>query len=206
MLATQLQAYTDRPDVIVLALPRGGVPIAYEVARALHAPMDIWVVRKLGVPGHEELAMGAAATGGVRFLNEDIVREFHISPETIEAVTRREQREIARRVQAYRDDLPLPTIAKKTVLLVDDGLATGATMHAAVMALRQKHPAHVVVAVPTAAPEVCEAFRDEADEVVCAITPEPFGAVGYWYEDFAQTSDEEVQQLLQLAQQEAYKY
>lgn len=206
MLATQLQAYADRADVIVLALPRGGVPIAYEVARALHAPMDIWVVRKLGVPGHEELAMGAAATGGVRFLNEDIVREFHVSPEMIEAVTRREQREIARRVQAYRDDLPLPTIAGKTVLLVDDGLATGATMHAAVMALRQKHPAHVVVAVPTAAPEVCEAFRGEADEVVCAITPEPFGAVGCWYEDFAQTSDEEVQQLLQLAQQEAYKY
>jgi predicted phosphoribosyltransferase len=198
VLADQLREYADKPDVIVLALPRGGVPIAYEVAQALHAPLDIWVVRKLGVPGHEELAMGATASGGVRVLNHDIVREFDISREVIDAVTREEQREIERRELAYRANLPKPFIEGKIVLLVDDGLATGATMRAALESLRQRNPAKVVVAVPAADPEVCAEFRAEADAVICAITPQPFRAVGYWYRDFSQTSDEEVRDLLQL--------
>src|SRR5437879_3935955 len=192
MLASRLSAYADRPDVVVLALPRGGVPVAYEVAKALHAPMDVFLVRKLGVPGHEEYAMGAMASGGVRVLNRDVVEALHIPNEVVEQVIAREQRELERREREYRGDRPFPDLRGKTVILVDDGLATGSTMLAAVMALRQKQPARIVVAVPTASPDTCELLKAEADEVVCATTPEPFRAVGFWYEDSSQTTDEDV--------------
>src|SRR5882724_8964267 len=196
LLASKLAAYVNQPDVLVLALPRGGVPVAYEVARALGAPLDVFVVRKLGVPGHEELAMGAVATGGVRVLNDQVVRALHIPDYVIDAVAAREQQELARRERLYRGGRPPPDVRGRTVILVDDGLATGATMHAAIKALRQLQPARLVVAVPTAAPETCEALRAEVDEVICAITLEPFYAVGLWYEDFSQTTDEEVRDLL----------
>ena len=196
LLASKLAAYVNHPDVLVLALPRGGVPVAYEVARALGAPLDVFLVRKLGVPGHEELAMGAVATGGVRVLNDQVVRALHIPDYVIDAVAAREQQELARRERLYRGGRPPPDVRGRTVILVDDGLATGATMHAAIKALRQLQPARLVVAVPTAAPETCEALRAEVDEVICAITPEPFYAVGLWYEDFSQTTDEEVRDLL----------
>ena len=201
LLAAKLSAYAHRPDVIVLALPRGGVPVAYEVARALGAPLDVFVVRKLGVPGHEELAMGAVATGGVRVLNESVVNALGIPDNVIDAVAAQEERELARRERLYRDGRPPPDVRGKTVILVDDGLATGATMHAAIRALRQQHPARIIVAVPVAAPETCEALRAEVDEVICALTPEPFLAVGFWYEDFSQTTDEEVRDLLARQQQ-----
>src|SRR2546422_1830363 len=196
LLATKLRAYAGRPDVLVLALPRGGVPVAYEVARALGAPLDVFLVRKLGVPGHEELAMGAVATGGVRVLNDDVVRALQIPESMIDAVAAREQHELARRERLYRGNRPPPDVRGRTVILVDDGLATGATMHAAVKALRQQQPGRIVVAVPTASPEICEELRAEVDEVICAITPDPFYAVGLWYEDFSQTTDEEVRELL----------
>lgn len=196
LLAAQLAAYVDRPDVLVLALPRGGVPVAYEVARALNAPLDIFLVRKLGVPDYEELAMGAVATGGVRVLNDQIVGGLHIPDYVIDQVTAWEQQELARRERLYRGDRPPPDVCGRTVILVDDGLATGATMHAAIKALRQQQPARIVVAVPTASPETCDQLRAEVDEVICAITPEPFYAVGLWYEDFSQTTDEEVRNLL----------
>lgn len=199
VLAAQLARYANRPDVLVLALPRGGVPVAYEVARALGAPLDVFLVRKLGVPGHEELAMGAVATGGVRVLNEPVVRALDIPDRLIDAVAAREQEELARRERLYRGDRPPPDVRGRTVILVDDGLATGATMQAAVKALRQQGPARIVVAVPTASPETCEALREEVDEVVCATMPEPFYAVGLWYEDFSQTTDEEVRELLASA-------
>jgi erythromycin esterase-like protein/predicted phosphoribosyltransferase len=195
-LAEKLTAYANRPDVLVLALPRGGVPVAYEVAPALGAPLDVFVVRKLGVPGYEELAMGAVATGGVRVLNDQIVQRLGIPQHIIDAVATREQQELARRERLYRGGRPPPDVRGRTVILVDDGLATGATMRAAVMALRQLRPAWIVVAVPTASPETCEELQAEADDVVCAITPEPFLAVGHWYEDFSQTTDEEVRDLL----------
>jgi putative phosphoribosyl transferase len=196
LLAEKLTAYAHCPDVLVLALPRGGVPVAYEVARALGTPLDVFVVRKLGVPGHEELAMGAVATGSVRVLNDDVVRGLRIPDRVIDAVTALEQQELARRERLYRGDRTPPDVRGRTVILVDDGLATGATMHAAIAALRQQEPARIVVAVPTAAPETCNALRAEVDDVVCAITPEPFHAVGLWYEDFSQTTDEEVRELL----------
>jgi predicted phosphoribosyltransferase len=196
MLAEKLAAYANRPDVLVLALPRGGVPVAYEVARALGAPLDVFLVRKLGVPSYEELAMGAVATGGVRVLNDQIVAGLRIPPHVIEGVTAAELQELARRDRLYRGDRPPPDVRGRTVILVDDGLATGATMHAAVKALRALLPARVVVAVPTGAPETCAQLKAEADDVVCAITPEPFHAVGLWYEDFTQTTDEEVRDLL----------
>ncbi len=199
MLAEKLSKYANRPDVIVLALPRGGVPVGYEVARALNAPLDVFIVRKLGVPGYEELAMGAAATGGVRVLNENVVRNLNIPEYVVDAVADWETQEIQRREQVYRGNEPPPDVAGKTVILVDDGLATGATMHAAIKALRQQHPERIVVAVPTAAPETCEEMKAEADEAICAITPEPFYAVGLWYEDFSQTTDEEVRELLAQA-------
>src|ERR1700716_3078342 len=196
LLAEKLAPYANRPDVLVLALPRGGVPVAYEVARALGAPLDVFVVRKLGVPGYEELAMGAVATGGVRVLNDQIVDRLGIPDHLIEAVAPREQQELSRRERLYRGGRPPPNIRGGTVILVDDGLATGATMHAAIQALRQQQPARIVVAVPTASPETCEEMRAEVDDVICAITPEPFHAVGLWYQDFTQTTDEEVQDLL----------
>ena len=198
-LAAVLQHYAGRPDVLVLALPRGGVPVAYEVARALRAPLDIFVVRKLGVPGQPELAMGAIATGGVRVLNRDVVEALGIPPQMVEAVAQREQTELERREREYRGARPAPDVRGKVVILVDDGLATGATMRAAAMALKIQQPARVVVAVPTAAREACDDFRAEVDEVVCAETPPRFGAVGMWYDDFRETSDEEVRDLLNRA-------
>ncbi len=199
VLARTLAAYAHRPDVVVLALPRGGVPVGYEVARALGAPLDVFLVRKLGVPGHEELAMGAVATGGVRVLNDRIIRALGVPPNVIDAVADWQGEELARRERLYRGERPPPDVRGQTVILVDDGLATGATMRAALAALRQQGPARVVVAVPTAAPESCDDLRAEADEVVCATTPEPFYSVGLWYEDFSQTSDEEVRELLACA-------
>jgi predicted phosphoribosyltransferase len=201
-LAAKLAAYADRPAVLVLALPRGGVPVAFEVARALHAPLDVFLVRKLGVPGHEELAMGALATGGVRVLNQDVVRALGIPEGEIDAVAAEEQRELERREREYRGNRPAPDVRDRTVILIDDGLATGSTMRAAVAALRQQRPARIVVAVPVGAPDTCDEFRAEADEAVCARTPEPFYAVGLWYDDFSQTTDEEVRQLLQRAAEE----
>jgi predicted phosphoribosyltransferase len=198
LLARKLAHYADRPDVLVLALPRGGVPVAYEVAHALHAPMDVFLVRKLGVPGYEELAMGAVATGRVRVLNDTIVAGLGIPDYLIDAVAAKELEELKRSERIYRGGQPPPDVRGRTVILVDDGLATGATMLAAIKALRQLQPARIVVAVPTAAPDTCEALRAEVDEVVCAITPEPFDAVGRWYEDFSQTTDEEVRELLAL--------
>jgi predicted phosphoribosyltransferase len=201
LLAEKLTAYANRPDVLVLALPRGGVPVAYEVARALNAPLDIFVVRKLGVPGYEEYAMGAIASGGVRVLNDEVVRALDIPDCAIEEVAAREQQELARRERLYRSDRPPPDVRGKTVILVDDGLATGATMHAAIQALRQQQARRIVVAVPIAAPETCEALKEEVDDIICAVTPEPFRAVGLWYQDFSQTSDEEVCDLLKRSRE-----
>jgi predicted phosphoribosyltransferase len=195
-LAEKLAAYANRPDVLVLALPRGGVPVAFELARAFGAPLDVFLVRKLGVPGYEELAMGAVATGGVRVLNDEIVRGLGISEHEIDAVVARELRELSRRDRLYRGDRPPSDVAGRTVILVDDGLATGATMRAAVQALRQQQPGRIVAAVPTASPDTCQVLKAEADDVICAITPEPFFAVGHWYEDFTQTTDDEVRELL----------
>lgn len=199
-LAARLSSYAGRLDVIVLALPRGGVPVGYEVATALRAPLDVFVVRKLGVPGHDELAMGAIASGGIRVINEDVVGALRIPPYVIDAVAASEQVELERRERVYRGDRPAPEVAGRTVVLVDDGLATGSTMRAAALALRQRQPASIVVAVPVAAAEACEDFRAEADSVVCAATPEPFFGVGRWYDDFSQTTDEEVRELMQRAE------
>ena len=201
-LAAQLTNYANRPDVLVLALPRGGVPVAFEVARALRAPLDIFLVRKLGVPGHEELAMGAIATGGVRVLNEDVMRHISIPDAAIDAVAAKEQRELERRERLYRGDRPAPDVKGQTVILVDDGLATGSTMRAAAAALRLQQPARIVVAVPVSAVQTCDEYRMGVDEIVCAVTPEPFHAVGMWYEDFSQTTDEEVRELLARAADE----
>jgi putative phosphoribosyl transferase len=195
-LATRLSQYADRPDVLILALPRGGVPVAFEVARALHAPLDVFLVRKLGFPGHEEFAMGAIATGGVRILDEEVLRVFNVPPDVIEEVTAIERRELERREQQYRDGRPAPNVEGRTVILIDDGLATGSTMRAAVAALRKEGARKIVVAVPVAPPETCEALRKDVDDIICALTPEPFRAVGLWYADFSQTRDEEVRDLL----------
>ena len=200
-LAKELTAagYAERTDLLVLALPRGGVPVAYEVARALNAPLDVFLVRKLGAPGRPELAMGAIASGGVRVLVDEVVYGLNIPPEVIERVAEAEQRELERREREYRDGRPAPDVSGKTVILIDDGLATGATMRAAAQALRALGPARIVVAVPVAAEETCYEFTALADEVVCARTPDPFIAVGYWYDDFSQTTDEEVRDLLARA-------
>jgi len=199
ILASLLMKYADRDDVLVLALPRGGVPVGFEVAQALRAPLDVFIVRKLGVPGHDELAMGAIATGGVRVLNDDVVISLELEPKVIDAVAAKEGKELARRERLYRGARPSPDVHGRTVILVDDGLATGSTMRAAVAALRKQRPARIVVAVPVAAPETCEEFKTEVDEVVCAATPRMFNGVGRWYGDFSQTTDEEVHELLAQA-------
>jgi putative phosphoribosyl transferase len=197
MLAEKLLAYAGRHDVFVLALPRGGVPVAFEVARRLKAPLDIFLVRKLGVPGHEELAMGAIATGDVRVLNQDVVKRLGIPEPVINAVAQKEEHELSRREQSYRGDRPALEVRGKTVILVDDGLATGSSMYAAVTALRRREPGRIVVAVPAAAPATCQAFEKVVDEIVCALTPDPFFSVGSWYDDFSQTTGEEVRNLLE---------
>jgi predicted phosphoribosyltransferase len=198
-LATKLLDYKDREDVLVLALPRGGVPVAFEVAKMLDAPMDVFLVRKLGVPGQEELAMGAIASGNVRVLNEEIVDYLEIPERVIEATAATELKELKRRELTYRGDRPAPNVIGKTVILIDDGLATGSTLRAAAQALRQQQPARIVVAVPVSAPQTCDEYRLGVDEIVCAVTPEPFFGVGRWYLDFSQTSDEEVRYLLAQA-------
>jgi putative phosphoribosyl transferase len=196
-LAALLRHYSHRPDVQILALPRGGVPVGLEVAQSLHAQLDVFVVRKLGVPGHEELAMGAIASGGVRALNMDIIENLGIPRAVIEAVTGRERQELARREQLYRGDRPAPDLHGRIVILIDDGLATGATMRAAVAALRKLRPAKIVVAVPTAAQAVCDEFRNGSDEFICAVTPDPFYAVGAAYESFPQITDDQVRAMLE---------
>lgn len=199
LLAGRLSGYANRPGVVVLALPRGGVPVAYEVARALRAPLDVFLVRKLGTPGHEELAMGAIASGGVRVLNATVVRELGLPSAEIDRVAAREQEELERRERAYRDGRPPAGVRGRTVILVDDGLATGSTMRAAVRALRREGPSRIVVAVPVSAPQACDELGGEADEIVCLMTPEPFMAVGLWYRDFTPTTDDEVRDLLARA-------
>lgn len=196
MLAAQLAAYTGRTDILVLALPRGGVPVGFEIASALHVPLDVLVVRKLGVPGEEELAMGALAGGGIRVLNRDVVRYLHISDEVIDTAATREQQELERRERLYRGERPAYAIHGRTVILVDDGMATGATMRAAITVVRQQQPAHIVVAIPTAAPSTCDELTADGIEVVCLTKPEPFYGVGFWYEDFPQLSDEAVRAIL----------
>jgi putative phosphoribosyl transferase len=196
-LAERLGQYAGRDDVIVLGLPRGGVPVAFEVARSLGVPLDVFVVRKLGVPGHEELAMGAIASGGVRVLNADVLAATLVPPEAVEAVAARELERLQTQEQAYRGERPPLDVRGRVVILVDDGLATGATMRAAVAALRDRGVGAIVVAVPTAPAETCEALRREVDEIVCALTPDPFMAVGLWYRDFAPVSDQQVRELLE---------
>jgi len=200
-LAPHLEEYARRPDVLVLGLARGGVPVSFEVARALEAALDVFLVRKLGVPGHEELALGAIASGGARVLNDEVVRSLDISEETIASVAADEQRELERRERLYRDGGGPAPMAGRTAILVDDGLATGASMRAATVALAERGAAEVVVAVPVAPPETCAAFEDQVDRVVCARTPELFYAVGAWYEDFGEVSDDDVRQLLRRAAQ-----
>jgi predicted phosphoribosyltransferase len=195
-LARDLRRYAGRPEVVVLGLPRGGVPVASEVARELRVPLDVFLVRKLGVPGHEELAMGAIASGGIRVLNDDVVRAAGVPGREIDAVASDELKTLEARELAYRGERPPVDVGERTVILVDDGLATGATMRAAIEALRDRGAARIVVAVPTAPPETCDALRREVDEVVCASTPDPFMAVGMWYEDFSPVTDDEVRELL----------
>jgi predicted phosphoribosyltransferase len=201
VLAEQLGKYRDTPDLLVLGLPRGGVPVAYEVAQALDAPLDVFIVRKIGVPGHEELAMGALASGGIRVLNDDVVKQLALGEDVIDSLTREEQQEVTKREQLYRGERSMPPISDRTVILVDDGLATGATMRAAVSAARQQQPARVVVAVPVAPPQVCDDMRQKADEIICAVTPSMLGGIGGWYANFRQTTDDEVRQLLTQAEE-----
>jgi predicted phosphoribosyltransferase len=199
LLAERLEKYAERPDVIVLGLPRGGVPVAYEIAKHLGLTLDVFIVRKIGVPGFEELALGAIASGGVRVLNEEVARVLPGAQFVIEEATVREQLEIDRREQLYRGDRSPPDLKERTVILVDDGLATGATMRAAVSALRQRGVGCIVVAVPVGAPETCREFAGEVDEAICVISPDYFQAVGQFYDDFSQTSDDEVRELLAKA-------
>ncbi|MFZ4388189.1 MAG: phosphoribosyltransferase [Chthoniobacterales bacterium] len=203
LLALRLGHYANRPDVIILALPRGGVPVGYEVSHALNTPLDVLVVRKLGVPGHEEMAMGAIATGAVRLLNLPMISALHITPHSVVDVERRELAELERREKLYRGSRPRLETSGKTVILVDDGIATGSTMQAAIASLRQRQVERIVVATPVAPPSVLEILRQLADEVVCAMTPEDFRGVGQWYDDFSQTSDEEVHFLLSASAPEA---
>jgi putative phosphoribosyl transferase len=195
-VAQQLQSYAQRQDVLVLGLPRGGVPVAAEVARVLQVPLDICLVRKLGVPGHKELAMGAISAGGVRVLNQEIIAGLGISEQMIEEVEAQELQELQRRDRAYRGDRPPPDLRDRTVIVVDDGLATGSTMKAAIALIKSQQPSRLVVAVPVAPPDVCDALKAEVDEVACLLTPEPFYAIGLWYENFAQTTDDTVKALL----------
>jgi len=199
VLAKRLKAYAGRSDVVVLALPRGGVPVAAEVAADIGAPLDVFVVRKLGVPFQPELAMGAIASGGVRVLNDDVIAAAQITSPMLESATRIEQRELERRERAYRNGRPAVPLKDKVAILVDDGLATGSTMRAAVEAVRRLQPSRVVVAVPVGAPETCHGLAQSADEVICVEMPVPFSAVGLWYEDFSQTTDDEVRTLLDAA-------
>ena len=201
-LATLLPASLRSEDVVVLALPRGGVPVAFEIALALGAPLDVFLVRKLGTPGHPELAMGAIASGGIRVLNDEVVQYLNIRRELIDAVAEREQTELERREAAYRHGRPMPSLRNRTVILVDDGLATGSTMKAAVAAVKHEEPKRVIVAVPVGAPDTCQALRTLADEVICARMPTSFAAVGQWYRDFSQTTDEEVMDLLEKGRPE----
>jgi putative phosphoribosyl transferase len=203
LLGEALSKYANRNDVLVLGLPRGGIPVAFEVAKALDAPLDVFIVRKLGVPGYPELAMGAIATGGVRVLNEEVVRSLRIPDKDIEAVADEEGRELKRRELAYRGHGASPEIRDRTVILIDDGVATGSTMRAAVRALRKQSPARLIVAVPTAAPSTYHHLSQEVDEMVALMTPEDFQAVGQWYEDFSQTTDAEVSHLLEQAHRES---
>jgi len=198
-LAKELSKYANRSDVLILALPRGGVPVAFEVAKELNVKMDVFIVRKLGVPGNEELAMGAISSDNIRVLNEDIVRSFQIPERVINMVAENELKELERRERTYRGDSPKPVISGSIVILIDDGLATGATMRAAASAIKTKNPAKIVVAVPTGARDTCELFGREVDEVICIATPEPFYGVGAWYGNFSQTTDEEVCELLDKA-------
>ena len=200
LLGEKLREYANRRDVVVLALPRGGVPVAFEVAKVLKAPLDVLVVRKLGLPQHEELAMGAIGSGGVRVLNQEVVRGLGIPDEIVNRIAKREERELERREQEYRDGRPSVNVRGRTVILVDDGLATGSSMRAAALALKSKQAAQIVVAVPVGAPSTCAEIESEVDKVICGVTPPgPFWGVGQWYEDFSQTSDEEVRDLLKQA-------
>jgi putative phosphoribosyl transferase len=198
-LAAQLQHFAQRDDVIVLGLPRGGVVVASEVARALRAPLDVLLVRKLGVPGQRELAMGAIASGGARVLNHDVISLLDIPANVLEAITARELVELERRERVFRGQRPPPLVHERTVILVDDGIATGATMRAAIRVLRTQHARHIISAVPVAAQEICDELRAEVDELVCLLNPEPFYAIGYWYLDFTQVGDSEVRTLLAQA-------
>jgi putative phosphoribosyl transferase len=195
-LAQELTPYANRLDVVVLGLPRGGVPVAFEVAATLYAPLDICIVRKLGVPGHSELAMGAIASGGIRVLNEEVYQSCNISEAALQVVTERESKELHRREQVYRGDRPPPSVRNRTIILVDDGLATGSTMRAAISVLRAQQPKAIVVAVPVGPMEICQELAAEADQVICLASPNPFSAIGLWYEDFSQNTDEEVCHLL----------
>lgn len=199
LLAQELAAYAHRPDVLVLALPRGGVPVAFEIAKALNLPLDVIVVRKLGVPNQEELAMGAIASGGVRILHQQTISELNISDEQIAKVALNEERELERREQLYRGNCPFPDIKGRTVIVVDDGLATGATMWAAIAALQKQQPGRIAIAIPVGAHQSCKDLQDQVDEIVCIATPNPFYSVGLWYKNFPQTTDDEVCDLLILA-------
>ena len=198
-LAAALVRYGGRNDVVVLGLPRGGLPVAFEVAWSLDAPLDVFVVRKIGLPGHEEFGIGAIASGGVRVVDEEVLRAYGVDADTLDRITDRERRELERRERVYRDDRPFPALEDRVVILVDDGLATGSTMRAAIAALRAKRPREIVVAVPVGARETCTAIAQLADHLVCLETPDPFYAVGLWYENFDQTDDEEVHELLERA-------
>lgn len=199
-LAKRLQSYTNRPDGVVLALPRGGINVAFEVANALNLPLDVLVVRKLGAPDQPELAMGAIASGGVRVLNQELLRQSQISNERVESVAKQEAKELERQERLYRNGRPPLVLEGKTVILIDDGLATGATMRAAVAAIREQNPKQIIIAVPVATPSMCREMENEVEEIICVKTPEPFISVGTWYDDFSQTTDEEVTELLSRAE------
>ncbi|HEY9670524.1 MAG TPA: phosphoribosyltransferase [Waterburya sp.] len=199
LLAKKLTAFANRPDVLVLGLPRGGVPIAFEIAKALNAPLDICLVRKLGVPGQSELAMGAIASGNVMVINEDVVKWLKIPTDAIDRVVAKEQQELQRRDRAYRGNCPFPDVQHRTIILVDDGIATGSTMRAAIAALRKQQPDQIVVAIPVASSVTCDELRTQVDKIVCLIMPEPLSSISLWYEDFSQTTDEEVRHLLSKA-------